>query len=97
MASPLKKITIFVLDRDDEGMSEEYCWVEKWLEKWGTKIFVAGYSTGGYEHLWDVEGPEDTISEVPSEFLCDSAWSNPKLFGSQSWWRRLFKKRSNEV
>jgi hypothetical protein len=54
MASPLKRITIFVLDRDDED------------------------------------------SEVPNEFLCDSAWSNPTLFESQPWWRRLFKKRSKE-
>jgi hypothetical protein len=83
MTQPLKRITIFVLDRDDEVMSEEYLWVEKWLKKWEAKIFVAGYSTGGYEHLWDIEGSEDSISEVPGEFLCDSAWSNPKLFESK--------------
>lgn len=94
MDSPLKRITIFVLDRDDKD-SEEYLWVEKWLAKWGTTIHVAGYSTGGYEHIWDIEGPEDAISEVPNEFLCDSAWSNPTLFESPPWWRRLFKKWSN--
>jgi hypothetical protein len=42
MAQPLKRIKIFVLDRDDEGMSEEYLWVEKWLEKWGAKILWLG-------------------------------------------------------
>jgi len=54
--------------------------VHAWLAKWAGKVRVADYSTGGFEHVWDVEGPEEAIAELPSGWLCDSKWSNPKLF-----------------
>jgi len=53
--------------------------VRAWLKKWEGKVRVADYSTGGYEHLWDIEGPEEAIAELPKEWLCDSKWSNPEL------------------
>ena len=50
--------------------------VSAWLEKWEGKVRAANYSTGGFEHIWDVEGPTEAIAELPEEWLCDSEWSN---------------------
>jgi hypothetical protein len=49
--------------------------VTAWLERWKPAVRVAGYSTGGWEHHWDVEGPEAAIAEVPARLLCASAWT----------------------
>ncbi|MGH8710785.1 MAG: hypothetical protein ACREVA_05660 [Burkholderiales bacterium] len=71
------RATIYV---DHVDNSKDFDFVEAWLKKWQGKVRVADYSTGGWEHTWDVEGPEEAISEIPAEWLCESEWSNPKLF-----------------
>jgi hypothetical protein len=76
----LKRITIYADDSGNEP-SEDFRWVEAWLTRWGSKVRVADYSSGGWEHCWDVEGPLEAIAEVPDHLLCGSAWSNPELYG----------------
>jgi hypothetical protein len=78
---PLKRITIFV---DDSGptSSDDYLWVEEWLSRWWSQVRIARYSTGGYEHLWDVEASDEAISEVPEHMHCTSDWSHPNLSGT---------------
>ena len=75
----LKRITIFVLHDED---SSDYEWVAAWIIKWKSefKLTVHDYSTGGWEHLWDIEATEEAVKEVPPDYLCDSEWSNPALF-----------------
>ena len=74
----MKKITIFVLHDDD---ASDYDWVNAWIVKWKSEfqLIVANYSSGGWEHLWDIEASEAAIAEVPHDYLCDSEWSNPDL------------------
>ena len=68
------KATIFAGDFD-EHPSEEYSWVECWLEKWRESIVVAEYSSGGWEHIWNVLGPKEAIDEIRSDLLCGSDWA----------------------
>ncbi len=76
--SDLKRITIFAGDFEDQP-SEDYKWVIAWLERWKPVLHIAHYETGGWEHIWYIEGPEAAIAEVPEHLLCASAWSMPKL------------------
>ena len=71
-APTVDRATIFVADRDDHP-SDDYAWVEGWLRRRGAHVAVRGYSTGGYEHVWDVEGTQEALSEIPEDFLCHSA------------------------
>jgi hypothetical protein len=71
------RATIFVMHDED---SDDLDVVTAWLEKWEGKVRVANHSTGGYEHIWDVEGPQEAIAELPKEWLADSKWSNRRLF-----------------
>lgn len=71
------KATIYV---DHVDNSEDFDFVEVWLKKWEGRVRVTNYSTGGWEHIWDVEGSEEAISEIPPEWICESKWSNSKLF-----------------
>lgn len=75
----MKKITIFVLHDDDASDCD---WVSAWIIKWKSefKLTVHDYSTGGWEHLWDIEASQEAINEVRKNYLCDSKWSNPELF-----------------
>ncbi|WP_375699925.1 hypothetical protein [Pseudophaeobacter sp. TrK17] len=68
------RATIFAGDFD-EHPSDDYVWVAAWLEKWGENIIVASYSTGGWEHIWNVSGPKDAIEEIPENLLCGSDWA----------------------
>jgi len=70
--SGLQRITIFVL-HDDSPTDFEF--VLTWIEKWKSVISIANYSSGGWEHLWDIEAPAEAIAEVPEEWLCLSDWS----------------------
>jgi hypothetical protein len=79
----LVRSTIYADDVGNEP-SADYRWVAAWLERWRDVVRVADYSSGGWEHLWDVEGPPEAISEVPDHLLCGSAWSNPELYGDRS-------------
>lgn len=54
--SDLRRITLFADDSGDEP-SADYLWVEAWLKRWEGQVRVAHYSTGGWEHVWDVEAP----------------------------------------
>ena len=71
------RATIFVEHVDD---SDDFDVVSAWLKKWEGKVRIENYSTGGFEHIWDVEGPEEAIAELPKEWLCESTWSNRGLF-----------------
>ena len=61
----LKRITIFVLHHDD---ASDYEWVAAWIIKWKSefKLTVHDYSTGGWEHLWDIEASDAAVAEVPA-------------------------------
>ncbi|HEY4309455.1 MAG TPA: hypothetical protein VGN12_08390 [Pirellulales bacterium] len=76
MREPLKRATIFV-DHAGDAMPVEFDWVQKWLARWEGKLRVAKYETGGWEHLWNVEGPEEAIKEIPPDLLCHSDWADP--------------------
>jgi hypothetical protein len=75
----LKRISIFVLHNED---SSDFDWMEAWIKKWENlnKLKVADYSTGGWEHYWDIEAVQEAIEEVPEEYLCASEWATPDLF-----------------
>ncbi len=75
----LKRISIFVLHNED---SSDFDWMEAWIKKWKNlnKLKVADYSTGGWEHYWDIEAVQEAIEEVPEEYLCASEWATPDLF-----------------
>lgn len=75
MVQTMRKATIFAGDFD-ESPSEDAAWVRQWLEKWGADVVVVQYSTGGWEHIWDVLGPEAAIDEIPAHLLCTSEWAS---------------------
>jgi hypothetical protein len=60
-----------------EERPPEYLWVKAWLERWEGQVRVADYSSGGWKHCWDVDGPEEAIREVPDDYQCRSEWANP--------------------
>jgi len=74
VVSQLTRITIFAGDFED-APSADYQWVTSWLERWKAALRVADYSTGGSEHIWNVEATEEAIAEVPEHLLCASEWS----------------------
>lgn len=71
-ADTMTRATIFVDHIDD---SAAFDLVIGWLERWKDSVRVEDYSTGGWEHMWDVEGPDDALSELPAEYLCSSTWT----------------------
>lgn len=73
----MKKITIFVMYVDS---SEDFDRVEAWLEKWKSFVIIDDYSSGGWEHCWDVEAPVEAIGEISEEWLCCSEWATPEIF-----------------
>ena len=77
--SKLQRISIFVLHDED---STDYDWVKAWIKRWklADKLRVRDYSSGGWEHYWDIEASKEAVAEVPADYLCDSAWSKPELF-----------------
>jgi hypothetical protein len=77
MVNEMKRITIFVMHGDDDT---DYKAAEAWFELWRDHVNVVEYSSGGWEHLWDVEASDEAIADLPQNFLCDSEWSNPVLF-----------------
>ncbi|WP_394178675.1 hypothetical protein [Yoonia maritima] len=70
----IQKATIFVGDFDDHP-SHNYIWVQNWLNKWRDHVVVERYSTGGWEHIWDVSGPNEAIKEISEALLCASEWA----------------------
>ncbi len=75
----LQRITIFVEDDNDPT---NYEWVVQWLERWKEDARVADYSTGGWEHLWDIEASDLAVAEVPKGFLCSSVWTSRPRAGA---------------
>ena len=75
----LKRISLFVMHDDDPT---DFNWVKAWIKKWklAGKLRVEDYSTGGWEHYWDVEASEAAIAEVPENYFCSSEWSSPEIF-----------------
>jgi len=69
----MARLTIFV-DHPGNEDPPELIWVLEWLDRWKGTVRVANYSSGGWEHLWDVEGPLPALREVPAELRCDGAW-----------------------
>ena len=66
--SELKRITIYADDSGSEP-SEDFRWVDAWLTRWGSAVRIANYSSGGWEHIWDVEGPPAVDGQVSQERL----------------------------
>lgn len=60
----------------DEERPPEFVWVQQWLERWKDEVRVVDYSTGGWEHLWNVEGPVEALREVPMEIRCAGEWTD---------------------
>jgi hypothetical protein len=74
----LKRITLFADDQGDHP-SADYAWVDAWLKRWKGHVRIVDYSTGGWEHLWDIEAPPEAAAEIPEHLLCMSEWSDPEL------------------
>ena len=77
--SEQQHISIFVMHDDDPT---DFNWVQAWIERWKLvdKLCIADYSTGGWEHYWDIEACADAVAEVPAEYLCASEWATPESF-----------------
>ena len=69
----MRRATIFVDNVDHP--SPDYRWAQEWLTRWSGQVRVVDYATGGWEHMWDVEGPEEAIAEIPDRLSAVSAWS----------------------
>jgi hypothetical protein len=79
----LKRITIFVLHDED---SSDFDWVHAWILKWkqANQLIVANYSSGGWEHIWDIEASLEAVAEVPEDYLCASEWATPDIFKAET-------------
>ncbi|MGR2739665.1 hypothetical protein ACUY1T_14540 [Billgrantia sp. Q4P2] len=73
----MQKVTIYVDHVDD---ASDFDFMQEWLKKWEGVVRVTDYSTGGWEHIWDLEGPEEAISEIPKDWHCSSKWATPEIF-----------------
>ena len=76
------KSTIFA-DHPDRN-SADFDLVRAWLERWRDSVRVADYSTGGWEHLWNVDAPLNALKELPKRFFCASEWAEyPSTIGGK--------------
>jgi hypothetical protein len=66
------RITVFI-EHDDSD--KDYLFMKSWLDKWANSIKVQKYSTGGWEHIWDIDAPETAVNEIPKGWLCSSDWA----------------------
>lgn len=80
MQNKTKHLTLFVLHGDDDT---DYKLAKAWFKKWQAEVNIVDYSTGGWEHLWDIEATPAAADSVPQDWLCDSEWSNPALFAKK--------------
>ena len=67
------RATLFANHSSDSD--EDYRLVCSWLEKWAKSVKVEKYSTGGWEHVWDVEATEEALVDIPERFKCASDWA----------------------
>ena len=72
-----KRVTIFIMHADNNA---DFIFMKAWFKKWESKIHIENYVSGGFEHCWDVEAPENAIDEIPEDWLCMSKWANPDVF-----------------
>jgi hypothetical protein len=70
----MNKYTLCI-DEGDDGFETVVETVESWAAKWTNAVRIANYSSGGWEHLWDVEASDEAIQEIPSAWLCSSEWA----------------------
>ena len=47
-----------------------------WLQKWRGDVTVAGYRSGGSEHIVDVEGSGAGMRELPDHMRMHSSWTS---------------------
>ena len=67
------RATLYADHPDDDD--RDFLLVRNWIEKWGPSIKVYDYSTGGWEHLWNVEATEEALNDSPDRFRCASEWA----------------------
>ena len=77
MQNKVEHLTLFVMDGDDDT---DYKLALAWFDQWAAEVNVVDYSSGGWEHLWDIQATANAAASVPKDWLCDSEWSNPTLF-----------------
>ena len=68
------RATLFA-DDPGETRSEPFRKVEAWLEKWREAVRIENYSSGGWQHCWDVEAPLGALKELPKRLFCFSDWA----------------------
>ncbi len=75
----LVRVTLFA---DHPGNDDtDFAFVRQWIERWPSDVRVETYSTGGWEHVWDIEASRTAIAEIPERFFCASEWANyPRAF-----------------
>lgn len=66
------KITVFVDHVDDNS---DFLFMKSWLDKWEKSVHIENYSSGGWEHIWDIDAPEEAVKEIPKNWLCSSKWA----------------------
>ena len=94
MQNKSKRLTLFIMHGDDDT---DYKLAIAWFEKWAAEVNAVDYSTGGWEHLWDIEATPNAAASVPEAWLCSSEWSEPALFvkpdNLAQKFKKLFKKK----
>jgi hypothetical protein len=73
--SLIARATIIV----DVDAPEEVAQAEAWLTKWRPHLQYVSeqQGCGCCIYMWDVEGSDEAISEIPPSSGVDSEWSNP--------------------
>ncbi len=72
-AADRKRQIIFVMDPDDTP-SQDFREIWDWMKRWSGSVRVADYSSGGWEHLWYVEGSAQALAEIREEHRCGGTW-----------------------
>ena len=75
VGKPPLRATLFLMDPDDRPPPEFHL-VQAWFEKWKGVVKEVHYSSGGWEHCWDVEGPLVAFRDIPKRLFCLSDWAN---------------------
>lgn len=62
---------------DLENHKQQLKFVENWFNKWEGKLtHIKDTGCGCCVSMWDLEGPEDAINEIPNNIKSMSEWSN---------------------
>lgn len=69
-----KRATIYIDHVDDDS---DFVFMQAWLEKWKDEVHIDHYSSGGWEHVWDIEASDEALSEIPEDWFCASDWVTP--------------------